>query len=95
MKNVTRLPQTEVFTEPLPGPLTHPLWAIKYVAGIDEGAATKPGDWLVQWDPSPERITFAFAKKRNLCYLDEASAQSVSDVLRKEMEIETEVVKVM
>jgi hypothetical protein len=53
----------------------------------------KPGDWLVQWDPSPERIVFAFSKDRNLYFTEEASAGSVSDTLRKDMEIETEVVR--
>jgi hypothetical protein len=67
------------------------VWAIKYVAGLDESAETKPGHWLVQWDPSPERILFAFSKDRNLYYTDEASAQAVSDMLRKDMGIVTEV----
>ena len=71
-----------------------PLWALKYVSGIDAEAETKPGDWLVQWDPSPERIMFAFSKDRNLYYTDEVSARSVSDMLHKNMDIETEVVKV-
>jgi hypothetical protein len=45
-------------------------------------------------DPSPERIMFAFSKDRNLYYTDEASAQCVSDMLDKNMDIETEIVKV-
>lgn len=94
MKNTTRLLQTEVFREQIPGTLPYPMWAIQYVSGIDEGAETKPGDWLVTWDPSPERIMFAFSKNRNLYYTDEASAQSVSDMLRSNMEIETEIVKI-
>ena len=94
MKNVTRLPQTEVFREQIPGTLPYPLWAIKYVSGINEGAATKPGFWLVQWEPTPERVTFAFAKEKNLYYIDEPSARSVSDALRTNAGIETEVVKI-
>jgi hypothetical protein len=92
--NVTRLPQTEIFSEQIPGTLPYPLWAIKYVSGVDEGAATKPGDWLVQWEPTPERVTFAFARNKNLYYIDQASAQSVSDALRSDAGIETEIVKI-
>jgi hypothetical protein len=48
---------------------------------------------LVKWEVSPERIIFAFSDTPNLYFIDESSAQSVSDMLRKNMEIETEVVK--
>jgi len=95
MKNVTRLPRIEVFREPILGVLASSKWAIKYVSGIDDGGAeTKAGDWLVKWEMSPERILFAFCSEGNLYFLDEASAQAVSNMLRKQMEIETEVVKV-
>jgi hypothetical protein len=95
MKNVTKLSQTEVFREKIPRlVLSSELWAIKYLSGIDESAETKPGHWLVQWDPPPERIAFGFSKDRHLYYTERASAQAVSDMLRKDMEIEAEVVKV-
>lgn len=94
MKNVRITGQTEVFVEPIPVPLRYPLWAIKYVSGLDGAVHTQPGHWLVRWEPTPENISFGFGKERTMYYVDEASAQSVSDVLRKDMEIETEVVKI-
>ncbi len=94
MKNVTRLERIEIFQVPIPGTLPHPVWAIKYVSGLDDGGETKSGDWLARWEPSPERIVFAFSKDRNLYYMDEVSAYAVSDALRTNMEIETDVVKV-
>jgi len=95
MKNVTLLPATEVFKVSMAGLLPNgPLWAVQYVSGIDSPSQTEPGDWLCQWQPSPEFVTFGFSKDRDLHFTDESAAESVSNELRKETEIETKVVKV-
>lgn len=93
MKNVTALPTEELFTLELPLTGSNPLWAIRYKSGIETDRVER-GDWLTTWEPRPDGIVrFGFSKHRNLFYTDEASANSVAEMLRKNMEIETEVVK--
>ena|SRR5579872_198658 len=93
MKNVTRLPKFAPYTIAIPGSLIFDSWAIRYLSGIDDGEV-KPGHWLAKWDHTPMTIEFGFSQKENLLFLNEAAAQSVAETLRREREIETEVIQV-
>lgn len=93
MKNVQKLPLRHVMRISIAGAAPLQGWAVKYVAGI-EGAIPKPGDLLCQWQYEGNQLTFAFDAELRMCFSDETAAKAASDMLRNDMAIETEVVKV-
>lgn len=94
MKNVEILPPKSIFRVPIHG---HPPlrgWALKYLSGIEEVADVKPGYWMTQWYFAGGSATFAFEAGVTMCFTDETEANRISESLRNEADIETEVVKI-
>lgn len=96
MKNVERLASHPFFRAPLYGAPPLKGWALQYVSGIDDDLEIKPGYWLTQWNPTPDRTsaTFNFENELVMCFNEEAAAAAISKALRDTTEIETKVVKV-
>ena len=66
---------------------------MKLVSGIDS-KGIKPGFWMSLWQPVADNTQFAFEPELQMCFEHEEQAKKISDLLRNEMEIETEVVKI-
>ncbi|MFI5117174.1 MAG: hypothetical protein ACHP8B_10820 [Terriglobales bacterium] len=70
-------------------------WALKHLSGM-EALDVKPGYWLSEWSLSSDgtTATFNFEPELYVAFDTEAEAKAVSDALRANSEIETEVLKI-
>ena len=94
-KNIERVPRPPVMRIPVEGAPRLRGWAVRYISGLED-PAIKPGFWLSHWQASPTKptATFNFEYELVMCFGDEAEAKAVSDALRVNGEVETEVVRV-
>jgi hypothetical protein len=97
MKNVKIAPPSGMrgLSIPIPGAPPPHGWAVKLVQDLPD-ANYKHGYWMATWQKTPESWKFSFDPAPNMAFVfsTEPDAKKVSDFLRKQGEIETEVVKV-
>lgn len=94
MKNFKKLPAREIFRVPVQGLPPLKGRAIRYLSGLEGESQNKAGDFMSQWQSNDEGLTFVFESGLHMCFTDEKLANEISSFLRKQAEIETEVVKI-
>ena len=68
-------------------------WAVKYKSGLDD-PEINAGFWLAEWVITGGEAIFRFEAEMHMCFHEEGEAIDVSNLLRANAEIQTEVVKV-
>ena len=93
MKNVVIVPSRPAIRFPVQGFPPLEGWAVRLLIDIPD-ADYKKGYWMSRWSNSPAVREFAFEAESHMVFNVEADAKAVSDYLRNEAEIGTEVVKI-
>jgi|ERR1700687_311219 hypothetical protein len=90
---VVEVPARPVMHIPFKGELPIKGWGLRYVSGIDN-ERVQPGDWMTRWDSTAMGSTFEFGADLTYVFWGEAYARDVSEALRTNADIKTEVVKI-
>ena len=95
MKNVEKVhSDAQGWSVPISGLLPLKGWAVRYVAGMRPDI--KAGYWLSRWrlNSARDNATFAFEPELTMCFNEQSDAQTVSNSLRNNAEIDTRVVQI-